>query len=59
MNEYEALVQWHGQGKTKVLKRQACSSATLTTTNPTGNGMGLKPGVREGINVYPSLFKTA
>jgi len=46
------------EGKTVVFREKARSSATLTTKNPTGNGMGLNPGLRGEICAYSSLFQT-
>jgi hypothetical protein len=42
--EYGALVEWYQQGKTKILKRNTCPSATLSTKNPTQTGLESNPG---------------
>jgi hypothetical protein len=44
----EAPVEWNWQGKTEELGGKTCSSATLSTTNPTGLTPGSNPGLRGG-----------
>jgi hypothetical protein len=42
-----ALVEWNWQGKTEVLRRKTCHSATLSSTNPTWTNPESSP-VRRG-----------
>ena len=44
MNEYGALVEWQWQQELKFLQK-TCTSANLSTINPTQTGLGLTLGL--------------
>jgi hypothetical protein len=43
INEYGAIVKWHWQGKTEVLREEPVLMPFLSITNPTWTGLGLNP----------------
>jgi len=59
MNEYGALLELYGQGKAKdkCSPTKPCSNPTLSTTNPTQTGVGLKRDFQVGKLAFNRLRK--
>jgi hypothetical protein len=50
--------QWNdSDGTTKELKRETCSSATLSITNPTWTDLGVNPGLHSERQVTDCLSR--